>query len=116
MFASASANVTLMVSNLPESFRFYTETLGLDVKSRHGDHWAEVTAPGITIGLHPGGSTGRPVADEGMSIGFLVEDFDATVARLEERGLGPRVTNTDRARSAYFTDPDGYTLYAMWRA
>ncbi len=51
-------NVTVMVSDLERAIRFYTEALGLKLKWRWGDY-AEVEAPGVTIGLHPAGTHGR---------------------------------------------------------
>jgi catechol 2,3-dioxygenase-like lactoylglutathione lyase family enzyme len=105
-----------MVTDVDASVRFYTEVLGLSLQTRHGDFWAEVAAPGITVGLHPG--LGAPIepTHADMSIGFVIEDFDATVAGLEAEGIHPRVDGNERARSGYFTDPDGHSLYVMWRA
>ena len=112
-----TANVTLMVTDFDRSLRFYTETLGLGLQSRHGDHWAEVIAPGVTIGLHPSMGAVVPASTDSVSVGFMVEDFDATVGELRSRGVEfDRVTDTERARSAYFADPDGHPLYVMWRA
>jgi catechol 2,3-dioxygenase-like lactoylglutathione lyase family enzyme len=124
VLVDSAANVTLSVRDLPASVRFYTETLGLELAARHGDHWAEVRAPGVTIGLHPGRGpadaaldpTAARAPDGDVSIGFVVSDFDGVVAGLEERGITTRVTNTPRARSAYFADLDGHSLYVMWRA
>lgn len=116
MLASSSANVTLMVSDFTASVRFYTEVLGLTLQTRHEDFWAEVTAPGITIGLHPGLAARIEPTHVAMSIGFVIEDFDATIAGLEASGISPRVDGNERARSGYFTDPDGHSLYVMWRA
>ncbi len=48
-----SANVTLMASDLNGAVGFYTDILGLRLKVRYGDNWAEVETPGLTIGLHP---------------------------------------------------------------
>ena len=116
MLSNAPANVTLMVTDMSESIRFYTETLGLDLTVRHGDHWAEVAASGVTIGLHPGLAPEARATDPAMSIGFVVDDFDDALAGLEELGIRSDVTRTERACSAYFADPDGHSLYIHWRA
>ena len=47
-------NATVFVSNMDNAVRFYTETLGLRLTNRFGDHWATVDAgKGLSIGLHP---------------------------------------------------------------
>ena len=46
-------NVTVMVSNMDNAIKFYSETLGFKLKARYGDHWADIEGPGIAIGLHP---------------------------------------------------------------
>jgi len=50
----SSGNVTVGVANMDRAVRFYTETLGLKLAYRFGDHWASVElGKGLTIGLHP---------------------------------------------------------------
>src|SRR5215469_833122 len=50
----SGGNVTVFVTNMDRAVRFYTETLGLKLAYRFGDHWASVEAGrGLTIGLHP---------------------------------------------------------------
>jgi catechol 2,3-dioxygenase-like lactoylglutathione lyase family enzyme len=36
----SSGNVTLYVSNIDAAVRFYSDTLGLKLAYRFGDHWA----------------------------------------------------------------------------
>jgi catechol 2,3-dioxygenase-like lactoylglutathione lyase family enzyme len=109
--------VTLMVADMDRSIKFYVDEMGLDLKSRHGDFWAEVQAPDVLIGLHPlGDSSEKPTAGS-VSIGFIVEDFASAVKTLKDRHVDfDTVTETVEASSAYLTDPDGYQLYIMWRA
>ena len=106
-------NVTVMVSDMDRAVRFYTEALGLTLKLRYGDGWAEVQGPGITLGLHParpGGPTGGQAG--GLSIGLQVDDLDAAVATLEKRGVEFRgVIEGQGVRLANFQDPDGTPLY-----
>ncbi len=113
-----TAYLTLMVRDIDQSVRFYTQTLGLPLKERYGDHWAGVEAPGVTIGLHPAGDhpSQRPRGDA-ISLGLLVDDLDAAVQELTGRGVTfSRITGNESARSAYFSDPDGVTLYLMQRS
>jgi catechol 2,3-dioxygenase-like lactoylglutathione lyase family enzyme len=106
-------NVTLMVSDFNRAVRFYTETLGLLLKSRAGDAWAEVQAPGLTIGLHPAGEQGpQPGQASSFSIGLEVEKLDTAMAALKEKGVEFVHTVDDKAaRFAFFSDPDGTPLY-----
>lgn len=107
---------TVMVRDFERSIRFYTETLGLKLKMRAGDHWAEVTAgPGLTIGLHPWspGHGPEPGKEGGISIGFEVAPIEKVVEALRAKGVtfrGP-VQDTEDVKLAFFGDPDGNQLY-----
>ena len=107
------ANTTLMVANIEEAVRFYVETLGLKLKARYGDHFAQVQAPGAIIALHPVSKDGPgPGKSEGVSIGFSVDDLDKAMTDLKSKGVSfSKVTDDTQVRLAYFTDPDGYPLY-----
>ena len=52
MISIKETNVTIMVKNMDKSVKFY-EALGLTIKNRWGDHYAQLTTTGITIGLQP---------------------------------------------------------------
>ena len=111
-----SINVTIMVADMDEAVRFYTRVLGLDLEFRGGDHWAIVTGPGLTIGLHPKGEHGpgsEPDRGSGVSIGFEVEDLAAVRAQLEAEGVSFETSSDEFVELAYFHDPDGTTLYLM---
>jgi catechol 2,3-dioxygenase-like lactoylglutathione lyase family enzyme len=109
---------TLYVSDMDRAVRFYSETLGLELKARYGDHWAEVDAgEGFVLGLHPQ-RRDAPAAQEAgsISIGFNVDEpLDGIVALLEGRGVkfhGP-IRDDEQAgiRLVGFRDPDGNDLY-----
>lgn len=107
------ANVTVMVEDMGRSIRFYTGTLGLTLKARHGDEFAQVEAPGTIIALHPT-SKRRPTAtaSDGLSIGFAVDDLDKTVAELTDKGVVfSKISDDRQVRLAFFNDPDGTPLY-----
>lgn len=111
-------NVTVMVADMGRAVRFYSETLGLPLAAQHGDAWAEIRAPGLVIGLHPlGDQPLNPDPNGRLSIGLHVDDLDAVVAGLAERGVsfaGP-IAEGGYTRLAYFTDPDDNPLY-LWEA
>src|SRR5689334_15848993 len=108
-------NVTLMVSDMALAEKFYTETLGLKLIHSFGGHWAEVQAPGVRIGLHPAVKTKAATTIEGnMSIGFRVDDLDAAMNALKEKGVAFKNSKVDKgSRSANFSDPDGTPLYLI---
>jgi catechol 2,3-dioxygenase-like lactoylglutathione lyase family enzyme len=107
------SNVTIMVSDFDRAVRFYTEALGLPLKFRAGDDWAEVEGPGVTIGLHPAGGHAPTGAGGGMSLGLQVPDIDAAMRDLQQRGVkfpnGWR--QSGQLKLADFADPDGTPLY-----
>jgi catechol 2,3-dioxygenase-like lactoylglutathione lyase family enzyme len=110
-----SANVTLMVSDFNRAISFYTDTLGLGLKARYGDDWAEVEAPGLTIGLHPTGERGpSAIQAVGVSIGLGVNGIEQVMADLAAKGVRfapPGIIDTGVERLANFSDPDQMPLY-----
>lgn len=104
-------HVWFWVSDLDRAVAFYGEALGLPLRMRHGNEWAEFEAGGIRLGLH-GAGAGRAVRQGGTAV-FLVDDLDVAKVALEERG----VTFEDHlgevpgyARYASFSDPDGNAM------
>ncbi len=108
-------NATIFVSNMDRAVRFYTETLGLALQYRAGDHWAQVDAGGMPIGLHPTGPEGpKPGPGGSIQVGLNVtEPIDEVVTTLRGRGVtfkGP-VVDDGPVKLASFCDPDGNDLY-----
>jgi catechol 2,3-dioxygenase-like lactoylglutathione lyase family enzyme len=116
----SESQVTLMVPDMDEAVRFYTESLGLRLKARYGNEFAVVEAPGLTIGLHPLPTAQSPQAHS-MSIGLGVESLEASMQELSARGvrfIGP-IREDPPIRIAYFAGPGGVPLYlceqSEWR-
>jgi catechol 2,3-dioxygenase-like lactoylglutathione lyase family enzyme len=109
MPAITSSNVTVMVKDLDRAIEFYTRTLGLSLVNRWGNHYAQVSAPGVTIGLHPSAEefTGR----DGISIGFGVKDIESAKRLLNEKGLPGDSKEGNSGILLSFADPDGTPLY-----
>jgi predicted enzyme related to lactoylglutathione lyase len=108
---------TVFVSELDRSIRFFTETLGLALEQRFGDHWASVKAAnGLTVGLHPA-SEESPAGRKGsITIGFnLDEPIDTVVDRLKDQGVKftKEIFQDGYSRIAYFADPDGNEFYMI---
>ncbi len=110
------ATATVFVSDMSNAVKFYTDALGLKLRARYGDHYAEIDAGGgATIGLHPRSpkapAPGTPGAIQiGLTVRTPLEPF---VAQLQTRGVkfdGP-IQEDPPVRLAFFGDPDGNTLY-----
>jgi catechol 2,3-dioxygenase-like lactoylglutathione lyase family enzyme len=106
---------TVYVSDMKRSVAFYTETLGMKLLDRYGDHWASVDGgPGLTIGLHPA-TAEIPAGRQGsMAIGlYLTEPIERAVDTFKARGVNfTSAIIEDKALSlAFFGDPDGNPMY-----
>jgi catechol 2,3-dioxygenase-like lactoylglutathione lyase family enzyme len=111
-----SGNVTLMVSDLERAVRFYQEILGLHLDFRAGEEWAQLSGPGITVGLHPRkpGRKSKPPSED-ISLGFEVVHLDQAMAMLHGKGVkfAPEIQDDPGVRIAFFSDPDGTPLYLI---
>lgn len=114
--------VTIFVSNMDESIRFYTEVLGMKLGDRYGDEFAVIQGKnGLTIGLHPA-SAKSPAGK--IAIGIQVtEPIQSAVARLKEKGVKftTSVVDDKEVLAADFTDPNGAEMYLVevkeqWKA
>jgi predicted enzyme related to lactoylglutathione lyase len=115
----SGGNITVMVSNMDASVRFYTEVLGMKLTSRFGDHWATVDAGrGLIIGLHPASPKyPAPGTKGGTLIGLQVDEpLRQVMDRLETQGvkfLGPIINDAGAGSFAHLEDPDGNFIY-LW--
>ncbi|WP_427017464.1 VOC family protein [Pseudarthrobacter sp. P1] len=104
------------MSDMDRAVKFYTETLGLRLDVRAGNHWASIDAgDGLLLGLHPAGPHSPVPGTAGsISVGLGVDEpIDGVVRTLESRGVVFRGSMSDGGgvRLAFFTDPDGNELY-----
>jgi len=101
--------VNVMVSNMDEACEFYSEKLGLELINRYENHYAEIQAPGLMIGLHP--TSEKITIGNNLSIGFGVVDFDLTIEKLETKGIKFTIEQEGWIRLAHFTDLDNNQLF-----
>jgi len=111
----SGGNVTVYVSDMDRAVKFYSETLGLKLAYRFGNHFASVEAGrGLTIGLHPA-SAQMPAGRKGsMAIGLeLSGSIQDAIQALQAKGVRFQTeANEGKAgRFAGFEDPDGNPLY-----
>lgn len=116
MPAITGSNVTIMTRNMDESIRFY-EHIGLALKQRWDNHYAMMTAEGITIGIHPYDGSSETGSGT-LSIGFMIAEVDDVKTLLEQNGIDYK-EEADGKSGIYlhFKDPDGTQLYfvkPMW--
>ena len=113
----AGGIVTVFVSEMERSVRFYTDQLGLKLLQRYGNEFAMVDGGhGLTIGLHPAAASGTAGdTKSGIAIGlYLTSKIQDAMADLQRRGVtfnGPVVDEGKIGKFAYFSDPDGNSLY-----
>ena len=105
------AFVAIAVTDKERARKFYQETLELKPSSTQMEGaWVEYEIGAVTIGVgqHPAWQPSR----DGTSVAFEVEDIDAAVAKLTERGVIFDIpkTETPVCWMAQFRDPDGNKL------
>ena len=110
MYTITTSNVTVMVTNMDRAIEFY-KAIGLELKQRWNNHYAQVSAPGVVIGLHPSEKSGN--ATTNVSIGFGVENLDEVKKRLMELDVTFDVSADKAGDILGFHDPDGTPLYFM---
>lgn len=108
---------TIYVSDIKRAINFYVNKLGLSLKYRVGDEWAEIDAGNeMVFGLHIK-SKEQLVKDSGQNVtmGFYVDDnpIEETKSELEKRGVADigEIHEDGPVKICHFKDPDGNILY-----
>ena len=107
-----ASTVYYFVKDMDRAIKFYTEVLNLPLKVRYDDHWAEVDAGTITIGLHPT-EAGKEAKDGGGgTVSFIVNDIDSIVSELRKKGVKVgEIHQPERGKFTIITDPDGNNIH-----
>ena len=108
-----TCRVNIMISNMNEAIDFYQGKLGLELLNRYGDHYAEIQAPDLLIGLHP--AKNNTAYGNNISIGFGVMNFDDTINDLSAKGITFTIQQEGWIRLAYFKDLDNNELFLAER-
>ena len=77
--------IVLSTDDLDESIRFYSETLGMAVKFRDGDHFAALDGGSITLALAT--AVDHPIPGQ-VVVGIKTSDVDAAAQAIEASGGG----------------------------
>src|SRR3989440_9828659 len=110
----------VIVSDMNRSVEFYRDKLGIPLKFQSPD-WTEFQTGATTLALHGGGvaaaapPAGDPTKQAGScSIGFNIEDVDATFEELKAKGIRFVMPPTQREgegiKLAVCVDPDGLPI------
>ena len=100
------------VQDMDRAVKFYTETLGFPLKVRFGNHWAEVDAGSISIGLHPT-EDGAPVStDGGATVSFAVTNLEQLAENLKSKGVAVgEIRTPPRGKFLMAKDSEGNYLH-----
>ena len=107
------SHLSLGVSELETSERFYRDVLGLPVRREDGEVFIEL--PDFLLVLTESPPAGRSK----LHIGFRVDeaaDVDFWARRVSERGgeIASGPANRDDGRAVYALDPDHYVIEFYW--
>ncbi len=104
------SNITINVKDMDKSISFY-ESIGLKIKNRWGNHYAQLTAPGVVIGLHPAKDNNLAGNSGNVSIGFTTDDFEKAKSELIKMSIDLQTREEEGGQFVHFNDPDGTALY-----
>lgn len=98
------------VADLEKSVAFYRDTLGLTMTMHHENMWAEFEVASVALALYsPTPHEQRPPQVGGGMVWLAVDDVEATLAELKEKGLEAIMPfyETPVCHMAIILDPDG---------
>jgi catechol 2,3-dioxygenase-like lactoylglutathione lyase family enzyme len=104
--------IILSSDDLDESIRFYSETLGMSLKFRHGAHFAALDGGPITLALAT--SVDHPIPGQ-VVVGIKTDDVDAAAKAVEASGggivNGPYDDAHERRAVVYDNKGNGVVFY-----
>lgn len=104
------SNITINVRDIDKSISFY-ESIGLRIKNRWGNYYAQLTTSGLTIGLHPSTVINPTIGSGNVSIGFTADNFEETKSFLQNLLIEVTEREEEGGKFLHFNDPDGTSLY-----
>ncbi len=111
-YLSGIETVYYRICNMDAAIAFYEGVLGLTLKNRQGNDWAEFDCGGYDLALE-GELATRP-HQGGATVVFRTDDIDALFAHLEKNEIARgAVEDVGGARLLEFYDRDSNRLIAM---
>jgi len=104
------SNITINVKDLDRSISFY-KSIGLTEKNRWGNHYVQLTATNLVIGLHPTSDTHLTGNSGNVSIGFTTDNFEEAKYDLQKLSIKTVERQEEGGQFLHFNDPDGIALY-----
>ncbi len=110
-------NTHYWTRSMDAAVAFYRDVLGLDLRVRAGEDWAEFDVAGTTIALH-GSREGHPPPQAGATVVFEVDDLDSSMRSLRAKGIDfeGEVREAPTGRFASLRDPDGNIIQLFQRS
>ncbi|MDB2439446.1 VOC family protein [Hellea sp.] len=109
-------NASVYITDMDKAVEFYTDSLGLKLKTRLGNEWAEVEAgDGLIIGLHLARPPETVAAGTVGAINIelrVTEKMESVVQVLSKRGVTFEgdILNYENVRIASLLDPDSNVI------
>ncbi len=125
MLGQSQVTAIIPISDRGRTIDFFTQTLGLRVAQETGTDIVFAAGQGTLIGAYESGYAGKA---EHTQAAFLVDDLEAAMAGLRERGVTfeeydlpglktvDGIADLEGERGAWFKDPDGNILALGERA
>jgi lactoylglutathione lyase len=105
--------IILSTDDLEESIRFYSDTLGMAVKSRDGTHFAALDGGPVTVALAT--AVDHPIPGQ-VVVGIKTADVDAAAKAVEASGggivRGPYDDAHERRAVVYDNKGNGLVFYS----
>lgn len=109
--------IMLSTDDLDESVRFYTESLGMTLKFRDGDHFAALDGGSVTLALAT--AIDHPIPGQ-VVVGIKTDDVDAAARAVEAAGGGiaraPYDDAHERRAVVYDGQGNGLVFYSPLRS
>ena len=110
MLTIKNANLTINVKDMDKSVVFY-QSIGFKLQNRWGNHYAQLAAPEVVIGLHPLGDSPPNGGSGNISIGFTTDNLDEARSQLNSLSIQLSERKEEGGEFLHFADPDGTQLY-----